>query len=103
MVAAVERHADRIWITTDNPRKEALEIIFEDMRKGISDEGKFKFIKDRKRAIALALEDAGEGDCVVIAGKGHETFQEFSDTVVPFDDRCVARDLLSLRKRGGSR
>ena len=49
------------------------------------------------RAISLALDAARPGDCVLIAGKGHETYQEFADATVPFDDREVARELLSLK------
>jgi UDP-N-acetylmuramoyl-L-alanyl-D-glutamate--2,6-diaminopimelate ligase len=52
---------------------------------------------DRREAIALALEMAGSGDAVVIAGKGHETYQVLRDRTVPFDDRQVARELLSRR------
>jgi UDP-N-acetylmuramoyl-L-alanyl-D-glutamate--2,6-diaminopimelate ligase len=55
------------------------------------------FIDDRKRAISLALDVASPGDCVLIAGKGHETFQEFDGTVIPFDDRQVAGELMRLK------
>ena len=54
-------------------------------------------IEDRKRAISLALDSAKPGDCVLIAGKGHETYQEFDGSVIPFDDAHVARELLSLK------
>ena len=50
---------------------------------------------DRREAIARALEMAGPGDAVVIAGKGHETYQVLRDRTVPFDDRQVARELLA--------
>ncbi len=93
--------ADYSWATTDNPRSEVQEQIFDDMRKGISDPTKIEFVLDRRRAIELALKSAGPGDCVLIAGKGHEPFQEFGDTVIPFDDRKVARELLELMKLGG--
>lgn len=93
--------ADYCWATTDNPRSEVQEQIFDDMRKGISDSSKIEFVLDRRRAIELALKSAEPGDCVLIAGKGHEPFQEFGDTVVPFDDRKVARELLELMKLGG--
>ena len=89
MMAAVQRWADFAWATADNPRKEPLAQIFADMRAGVTAPTRVRFVDDRRRAIALALEDAKPGDCVLIAGKGHETYQEFADTVVPFDDRQV--------------
>ena len=57
-----------------------------------------EFVTDRRDAIGRALAAAKSGDCVVIAGKGHETTQEFADTVVPFDDRQVVREILGLRR-----
>lgn len=97
MTAAVQRWADFVWATADNPRKEPLSQIFEDMRGGVTAPTRIRFVDDRRRAIGLALEAARSGDCVLIAGKGHETYQEFADTVVPFDDRQVARELLNWR------
>ena len=93
--------ADYCWATTDNPRSEVQEQIFDDMREGISGHSKIEFVLDRRRAIELALKSADPGDCVLIAGKGHEPFQEYGDTVVPFDDRKVARELLESMKLGG--
>jgi len=98
MVQAVQRWADQSWATADNPRREALSQIFDDMRAGVKQSDRIQFIEERRRAISLALDAAGEEDCVLIAGKGHETFQEFASTVVPFDDRSVARELLELKK-----
>ena len=94
MTAVVERLADQAWATADNPRKENLESIFSDMKQGISTPSKITFTPDRQEAIRLALENAQVGDCVLIAGKGHETFQEFAHGVVPFSDRKVAEALL---------
>lgn len=96
MVQAVQRFADFAWATSDNPRKEPLEQIFDDMRSGIVDADKILFEPDRRRAIGLALEAAQPGDVVLIAGKGHETYQEFADVTLPFDDKAVAGELLSL-------
>jgi len=93
--------ADRCWATTDNPRSEVQEQIFDDMREGVTDASRIDFVIDRRRAIELALKNAEADDCVLIAGKGHEPFQEFGDTVVPFDDRKVAGELLELMQLGG--
>ncbi len=101
MTRVAQEGADRCWATTDNPRSEAQERIFDDMREGIVDPARIEFIMDRRRAIELALKDAKAGDCVLIAGKGHEPFQEFGDTVVPFDDRKVASELLESMRLGG--
>lgn len=105
MMRAVLGNADTVFATADNPRTEALDQIFEDMRAGIeADTGKVCFVDDRKRAISIALDMAGPDDCVLIAGKGHESFQEFDGTVIPFDDRLVARELIQLKSlnAGGS-
>jgi UDP-N-acetylmuramoyl-L-alanyl-D-glutamate--2,6-diaminopimelate ligase len=88
--------ADRTWITSDNPRKEDPELIARDIESGyhsIRREGS-RIIMDRREAIETALSAAEPGDVVLIAGKGHETYQEFADTVVPFDDRSAASDML---------
>jgi len=97
MTGAVQKWADYAWATADNPRKEPLEQIFADMKEGVSDPARLRFVEDRRRAISLALEEAKPGDRVVVAGKGHETYQEFGVTVLPFDDRLVARELLRLK------
>ncbi len=98
MTAAVQELSDFAWATADNPRKEALEQIFADMRGGISDPARITFVDDRRRAISLALDEARPGDSLLIAGKGHEPFQEFGDTVITFDDRQVARELIAVKK-----
>ena len=90
-VAALE--SDYAILTSDNPRGEdPLEIIRE-IEKGISG-GRYDVIMDRREAIRAALLHAKEGDTVVIAGKGHETYQTIGTTSHPFDDRVVARELL---------
>lgn len=97
MTRAVQLHASEAWATADNPRGESLQAIFDDMRTGITNADKIHFVEDRRRAIHLAISAARAGDAVLIAGKGHESYQEFADTVAPFDDRQVARELLRLR------
>ncbi len=93
--------ADQIWATSDNPRTENIESIFGDMKKGVCKGAEIYFVEDRRRAIDLALESADEDDCVLIAGKGHESFQEVQYTAIPFDDRIIAGDLLSAKLYGG--
>jgi UDP-N-acetylmuramoyl-L-alanyl-D-glutamate--2,6-diaminopimelate ligase len=97
MVQAVQEFADQAFATADNPRGEPLERIFADMRGGVSDPGRITWIDDRRRAISLALDSAKAGDSLLIAGKGHEGYQEFADTVVPFDDRQVVRELIGVK------
>jgi UDP-N-acetylmuramoyl-L-alanyl-D-glutamate--2,6-diaminopimelate ligase len=98
MTRAVQELADFAWATADNPRREPVSQIFTDMREGVSRPERIAFIDDRRRAISLALDTAQAGDCLLIAGKGHETFQEFADTVIPFDDRLVARELIAVKR-----
>lgn len=100
MMRAALNGADSIFVTADNPRSEAIESIFMDMRSGIESKAeaeRVQFIEDRKNACARAFESASEGDCVLIAGKGHEVYQEIQGTMMPFDDRKVARELLENR------
>ncbi len=97
MVKAVQEFADFAFATADNPRNEALSQIFTDMQAGVTAAEKINWIDDRRRAISLALDQARPGDCVLIAGKGHESYQEFADTVIPFDDRQVVRELIGIK------
>jgi UDP-N-acetylmuramoyl-L-alanyl-D-glutamate--2,6-diaminopimelate ligase len=89
------RLADVAVLTSDNPRSEDPAIIIEDVRAGVRRSEVLRVEPDRRAAIALALDQAGPGDVVVLAGKGHETTQQFAEDVVPFDDREVARDELA--------
>lgn len=97
MVKAVQEFADHAFATADNPRSEALTQIFSDMKEGVTAPEKINWIEDRRRAISLALDIAKPGDCLLIAGKGHESYQEFADTVSPFDDRQVVRELIGIK------
>ena len=97
MTAAVQEFADFAWATADNPRGEQLAQIFTDMKAGVKAPDKITFVEDRRHAISLALDAAKAGDCLLIAGKGHETYQEFADTIVPFDDRQVVRELIGIK------
>jgi UDP-N-acetylmuramoyl-L-alanyl-D-glutamate--2,6-diaminopimelate ligase len=97
MVRAVQEFADFAFATADNPRTEALPQIFSDMQAGVTAPQKITWIDDRRRAISLALDACKPGDCLLIAGKGHESYQEFADTVIPFDDRQVVRELIGIK------
>ena len=81
--------ADHSILTSDNPRKENPEDIIAQIRSGFGDSNNCEVVVDRTEAITRALELAANGDVVLIAGKGHETFQEFASITVPFDDRQV--------------
>ena len=93
--------ADEVFLTSDNPRSEPPERIIEDIAAGMSARVKAHLFPDRREAIGRALQTAGDGDVVVLAGKGNETRQEFSDHAIEFDDRHVAREW--LRGRGDCR
>jgi UDP-N-acetylmuramoyl-L-alanyl-D-glutamate--2,6-diaminopimelate ligase len=96
------RLADRVWVTSDNPRSERPEAILAEIETGIPAEAasRHESIADRRRAIQAAMQWAADGDVVVIAGKGHETYQIVGGEVLAFDDRDVART--ALRERGGA-
>ena len=90
--------ADFSVLTSDNPRKEEPRTIISQIEEGFSSAdgaSKYEVVEDRREAINRVLAMAEEGDIVVIAGKGHETYQEFADTVISFDDREVAREYLT--------
>ena len=89
--------ADRVWATADNPRTEPQAAIFDDMKKGVSRGAEVAFIEDRRRAIHKAFDAAGPDDCVLIAGKGHEAFQEIQYSAIPFDDRRIAEELIQAK------
>jgi len=83
--------ADRTILTSDNPRGEDPAAIAAQVASGAGD---LELVLDRRAAIERALEDAGPGDVVVIAGRGAEPEQEFAGVRLPFDDREVAREAL---------
>jgi UDP-N-acetylmuramoyl-L-alanyl-D-glutamate--2,6-diaminopimelate ligase len=91
------RLADRVILTSDNPRSEKPEAILDDIERGIAGATNYERIADRGEAIARAVGGATGDDVIVIAGKGHETYQVVGDRVVHFDDREEAE--LALRKR----
>jgi len=109
MGAVAARLADRVIITSDNPRSEDPEAICREVEQGLVEQKAagagaleaYEVVVDRREAIRRALEQARPGDMVVLAGKGHETYQIFRDRVVPFDDREVARQVLRELGFGG--
>jgi UDP-N-acetylmuramoyl-L-alanyl-D-glutamate--2,6-diaminopimelate ligase len=96
MAAVAERLADAIWLTDDNPRAESGDAIIAEMRAGLSLPGNAHIIRDRRAAIAAAIAAAGNDDIVLIAGKGHETYQEVAGVKMPFDDRAIAAECLKV-------
>jgi len=97
MGAVASRLSDVAVVTSDNPRSEPPEAILDEIQSGMNGGrgAERHVIVDRRDAIAKAVELARRGDAVVIAGKGHETYQILRDRTVPFDDRQAARDALS--------
>ena len=99
---AARRLADRVLVTSDNPRSEDPDAIIDEVMEGAG--AGAERVTDRRSAIALAIESAQPGDVVVIAGKGHEQGQEFEDgRKEPFDDVTVVREALRARATAGER
>ncbi len=91
--------ADLTIITSDNPRTEEPQAIIEDIKIGMSKtDGKYVEICDRKEAIAYAIAHGEPGDIVVLAGKGHEDYQEINGVKYPMDERDLIRDILAEQK-----
>lgn len=106
MGKVAEKYADIVVITSDNPRSEEPLEIINDIKKGLSQPSNAHTYPDRyeaiKYAISQALNRSGsgqarKGDLVLVAGKGHETYQIFKDTVKPFDDRAVVKEILGIK------
>ncbi len=92
MGEVASRLADYSIITNDNPRTEIPEKISADISAGFDSDRKYEVILDRRAAIARGIELIGKKDVLLVAGKGHETTQEFNGTIVPFDDRETVRE-----------
>jgi UDP-N-acetylmuramoyl-L-alanyl-D-glutamate--2,6-diaminopimelate ligase len=90
-----EDYADKIFLTNDNPRTEDPLKIIEQIQGGIYDKSKVQVFPDRREAIETALKQARKNEIVLIAGKGHETYQEFAHGKIHFDDREVVRKILT--------
>jgi UDP-N-acetylmuramoyl-L-alanyl-D-glutamate--2,6-diaminopimelate ligase len=90
-----EKYCDSVVVTSDNPRTENAEEIIDEILAGMIQNKVIHRVSDRRTAIALAVNSALPADIVVIAGKGHETYQIIGDSVLPFDDRAVAAQELA--------
>lgn len=98
------RLADQVLITTDNPRSESPAAIIAAISEGVKTHcSDFMQMLDRKVAIESRIAEAGERDVILIAGKGHEDYQEINGVKHPFDDRLIARSALTQRSRGRHR
>jgi len=103
MGEAAAHGADRIFVTSDNPRSEDPLAIIAEIEPGLKQAGgDYRVVADRREAIRAALVAASGGDTVVIAGKGHETYQIIGNRTFPFDDKAVARELLDELNPGRS-
>jgi UDP-N-acetylmuramoyl-L-alanyl-D-glutamate--2,6-diaminopimelate ligase len=90
--------SDRVILTSDNPRSEDPEEILRDMEKGLSSSAKRKYIQvtDRKEAIKMAVSLAGKEDIILVAGKGHEKYQDIKGVKHAFDDKLVLKEMFEL-------
>jgi UDP-N-acetylmuramoyl-L-alanyl-D-glutamate--2,6-diaminopimelate ligase len=96
MAKEAEKRADYVIVTDDNPRTEQPERIVSDISAGFTQAGRWQVIHDRAQAIAEAVGMANEDDLVLIAGKGHEAYQEIRGQKLPFSDAEQVRHLLNL-------
>ena len=94
-------HSDKVVFTSDNPRSEEADAIIQDMENGLQPSAKRKYISitDRKEAIKTAVALADEEDIVLIAGKGHEKYQEIKGVKYPFDDKQVLKEMFALLEK----
>ena len=99
MGEVVANYADRIVLTSDNPRSEAIEHILTDIEAGFPETTDYFVQKDRKAAINEAIADADARDWILIAGKGHEDYQEINGEKFPFSDLKVAKKALKKRRQ----
>ncbi|MCP4468485.1 MAG: UDP-N-acetylmuramoyl-L-alanyl-D-glutamate--2,6-diaminopimelate ligase, partial [Halieaceae bacterium] len=87
------RLADRVFVTSDNPRSESPAQIMAHIETGCS--GDYTLVEDRGQAIAMAIADAASGDCILIAGKGHEEYQQLDEKRIYFSDVAEASKALA--------
>lgn len=94
MARAVETEADRMVVTSDNPRFESVNSIINDVLSGLEHPQQALVEPDRATAISRAISESGPGDIVLIAGKGHETYQEVAGQKLPFSEEALVRMVL---------
>lgn len=102
MAKVAAEFADNIIVTSDNPRSENPDLIIADILYGFEELENVSSITNRKEAIGKAIEEATANDLVLIAGKGHEDYQEIKGERHPFDDRKVALEFLQTKTGGGN-
>lgn len=92
------KYSDYTFITSDNPRTEDPEFILTEIEAGLKEDrietDRYELIVDRRTAIQKAVEMAQPGDVLLIAGKGHETYQVIGKETIDFDDRLVAKEAI---------
>ena len=93
----ITKYADRLIITTDNPRHEPQQQTIDDVRRGVPADKECEEFVDRKAAIYRALETAQPGELIALCGKGHEDYQAIGDENVPFNEREIVLDWLKSR------
>ena len=98
MAAVAERLADEVLVTDDNPRSESPEQIFADIRSGIDAPEKVAYLHGRGQAIAHLIANAEASDVLLLAGKGHEDYQDIGGRKLPFSDIDEALNALQTRK-----
>ncbi|MDD1615789.1 MAG: hypothetical protein CG439_893, partial [Methylococcaceae bacterium NSP1-2] len=99
MGACAERWADYMIVTDDNPRFENSTDIVNAILSGCKNTHKIEVLQNREQAIHSAISRAAAGDCIVIAGKGHEDYQEINGTTIPFSDRACVLAALEMRNK----
>jgi UDP-N-acetylmuramoyl-L-alanyl-D-glutamate--2,6-diaminopimelate ligase len=95
------KYSDKSIFTSDNPRTEEPEAILQEMQEGLQTDD-YQVIVDRRQAIREAVQQAGEQDVILIAGKGHETYQIIGTEIFDFDDRLVALEAIKERLANGN-
>ena len=95
MAEIASKYSDKVILTSDNPRNEEPKEILNQMYKGVGviEKKKVSIIEDRKTAISTAVSLAKQGDIILIAGKGHENYQEIKGVKYPFDDKMILMEM----------